>query len=283
MILARCLSIILILGSIQTANAVTDANSAAKAAEKLYSIFLTAKMDTGGHSTTEMAKFFDHLVVPGQNDESAEILASYSMETKAAPSKHPFVIKLASLITAPAQSDTEKLLLIHNFVLWRMTHAAIFIPKYATPVALVTRKGKLAQCINESADHGVSTAWVKPPVECGLVEDIDVGDNWVLALFFTGLHNCSGYASLFATLARATGFPTQIVQSTQVGTLHIWNRVYYKGAWRNIDTTFDDAYDRGQYEDNSTMTTMMLYFLRSDEGIAKQDPESHAAYTVTND
>jgi len=271
----RWISLILILVAFRPANAVTELDSTA--AQKLYSAFLIAsnKMSWADRPTNYFAERLSQ-----QASEADPNLQRYLEATTTVPSTHPMVVDLVERLTASAHSDSEKLFLIHNFVVWRMTHTAFFFKPLATKISMASRKGRLYQCIHHA---GEGNAWIKPPEVCGLFEDIDVGDDHTLSLFFTGLHNCWGYSVLFATLARAAGIPTQIAKFTQSNSQHVWNRVYLGGAWYVVDTTFDDGPDRGQYEDDSAMKVEFDYFLITDKMAAKLDPETHARYRVTDD
>ena len=53
---------------------------------------------------------------------------------------------------------------------------------------------------------------------------------------------CFDYASLFAALCRSQGIPCYIVDGysrENFSYKHTWNRVYYDGAWWNLDVTYD--------------------------------------------
>ncbi|MDR1626684.1 MAG: transglutaminase-like domain-containing protein [Spirochaetia bacterium] len=58
---------------------------------------------------------------------------------------------------------------------------------------------------------------------------------------------CDGYAHVTAAMMRAAGVPTKIINATR-RIQHAWNHVYLDGAWKFLDTTWDDPIpDGGEY------------------------------------
>jgi transglutaminase-like putative cysteine protease len=49
---------------------------------------------------------------------------------------------------------------------------------------------------------------------------------------------CEGYTNAFAALARAAGFETKYISSTEMN--HAWNHIFVNGAWRFMDVTWND-------------------------------------------
>jgi transglutaminase/protease-like cytokinesis protein 3 len=186
---------------------------------------------------------------------------------------------LVDLLLAGAKSDAEKVVRLHRFVIWRMSFYDDYFRASANSAALATRKGKLQKCLASVEDYDLdqpNISWSEKARQCGLdvpVEVPKVESSITLRVLFTGLWNCSGYATLFATLARAAGLPTKI--ETQVSTqpsFHFWNQVYINGGWRVVDTTFDDTMeDHGTYEDDSLMVLREEYLLVSPDGAASLD------------
>lgn len=54
---------------------------------------------------------------------------------------------------------------------------------------------------------------------------------------------CYDFANLFAALCRSQNIPCYAVNGAAYkdGALHTWNRVYYDGAWWNVDITTDNS------------------------------------------
>lgn len=91
----------------------------------------------------------------------------------------------------------------------------------------------------------------------------------------TKLAVCEGYATLMRAMCRAVGVPCRMVYGQSIkptsyfseenptylenAALHGWNEVYFEGAWRMLDTTWDSAnkYEYGQW---NTVTPKSMYF-----------------------
>jgi hypothetical protein len=232
-------------------------------AREIYTQFKGSHLELRGKHPEEWLPFLEEKVFPHTHNNVDPEAIKYLGSSKSVPVELPLVKELAALLTANKTTDAEKLLVIHDFVVWRMTHGAFFGKGiYASDATRATRKGKLEACLNRTGCSPDSDPY-------------SIGN-----LFKNGIHNCSGYAAMFATLSRAVGFPTQIVQSTQKETLHIWNRVYFRNEWRVVDATFDDAHDIGLYEDDSIMNVSLGFFLTSDLEASRLDPESHVKFEI---
>lgn len=212
---------------------------------------------------------------PNLSDE--EIQNFLSRKSDYIPSTHPIIIKLASLLTQNTNNDVEKVLNINNFVVWRITHVSSFQETKDKKI-LTTQKGLMYSCgIGFSINHSK----VKSRSKCSfpeLLKGMKKEDN--LEELFTGYHNCFGYSKLFAAIARAAGFPTQLVQTTMANSAHIWNRIFIDGKWLLVDTTANDYFDNGQYENDSKMRIDYTFFLITDESAAKNVYNPYAKYNV---
>jgi hypothetical protein len=68
-----------------------------------------------------------------------------------------------------------------------------------------------------------------------------------LSAFANRMGVCDGYAHVTAAMMRAAGVPTKIINATR-RIQHAWNHVYLDGAWKFLDTTWDDSIpDGGEY------------------------------------
>lgn len=62
---------------------------------------------------------------------------------------------------------------------------------------------------------------------------------------------CYDFAHLFAALCRSQNIPCYVVDGDKRGDVqyhHTWNRIYFDGAWWNIDITFDIVQNKNQDE-----------------------------------
>jgi len=49
---------------------------------------------------------------------------------------------------------------------------------------------------------------------------------------------CEGYSNVFAAISRAAGFQVRYVSSKEMN--HAWNNIFYNGAWKFVDVTWND-------------------------------------------
>ncbi len=61
---------------------------------------------------------------------------------------------------------------------------------------------------------------------------------------------CYDYANLFTAICRSQNILCYTVKGHKIAdhaNRHCWNRVYFNGAWWNVDVTFDDAKPKQLY------------------------------------
>ena len=70
----------------------------------------------------------------------------------------------------------------------------------------------------------------------------------VLSALRTGQGECTDYADLFTTLARAAGYPARTVYglayrdgATPALMFHAWNEVYFEQRWHSVDPTWNQV------------------------------------------
>jgi transglutaminase/protease-like cytokinesis protein 3 len=82
---------------------------------------------------------------------------------------------------------------------------------------------------------------------------------------------------MFAALARAAGFPTQIVTMSDPANdiFHYWNRVFIKGKWLVVDTTNDN-----KLESDSDLIIDYSYFLITDQKAAEIGAKNHSYFSI---
>lgn len=270
---------------------------AEKEAERFYREYLVSRehftysdlVNKANAATEEQVdEVYDSLIAQDAGHEALtdvdrkKFTAQASNSEVTVQANHPLFKRLAGLLTQTAHTDVQKLVSIHNFVIWRMTYWSIVD---GSPVS--TLKKKWAACADASQKaHWYGWIYQLPP-ECGITAPFDTQNDRVLYSLYSGVGNCYDYAFLFTSLARAAGIPTREVRepwkcSNRECSGHQWVQVFVSGGWRVIDPTFDDVYDQGQYGDDAAMAIDFEYFLISPDAAASLDPADHAKYEIEN-
>lgn len=89
-----------------------------------------------------------------------------------------------------------------------------------------------------------------------------------VGVFLNGKAICSGYASAYAALLRASGIEAVVVTSVEMN--HDWTMLKIDGSWYHADLTWDDSENGVIYD----------YFLKSDEEFIRLE---HYGWTVGTD
>lgn len=260
-------------------------NSINEAAERIAKEFLQTKFEMPAESTSLLAEEYrKKWGGSGREALTPAEIKRFLGARKDVPVNHPLIKDLVSLIVRESENDFQKLVSIHNFVLWRLTYVAYFMDPYKSSESMSSWKGQTYACMNEKLKNGsyrrIEGGYYRNLQECAIPKDASIWRSNVLLELFSGADNCSGYAYLFATLARAAGVPTRIVRepSTDSGVGHYWNQVFINGQWLVVDTTFDDLFDEGKYQPNSSMRLDFTYFLISPQTASQLDPKHHGRY-----
>lgn len=89
---------------------------------------------------------------------------------------------------------------------------------------------------------------------------------------------CDGYAKTFSYICGRAGIETVTVigndLSDKSDTLHMWNKVLYKGKWYNVDATWDDPVS------NMRDNTKYDFFMVSDSDLKKSHSEDNLSFEV---
>ena len=130
-----------------------------------------------------------------------------------------------------------------------------------------------------SLNNGQATLWDKATVELAdeICDDCDTYEEKLKAIYEWMIDNfeydyeynpviqyfnarktlsmrkgiCYDFSHLFAALCRSQNIPCYVVDGDKRDNAqyhHTWNRVYFDGAWRNIDVTFDIVQNKNQGE-----------------------------------
>lgn len=73
-----------------------------------------------------------------------------------------------------------------------------------------------------------------------------------------GMAVCEGYADLYTAFARLLGVKSAFQYSPTLN--HDWTELYYKGAWKMVDITWDDSYGDNDAENVEKMPTAERYW-----------------------
>lgn len=87
---------------------------------------------------------------------------------------------------------------------------------------------------------------------------------------------CDGYSKTFSYICSKAGIRTVTVIGKDMNStddiMHMWNKVYYKNKWYNVDVTWDDPV--GNMTDNMTYN----YFMVSDKSLKKTHSEDNGSF-----
>jgi hypothetical protein len=257
------------------------------AAETIAHEYFQTKFDMPATSTSLLAAEYERKLSPPVDQAlSPTERRRFLAPSKYAPVHHPLIKKLASLIVAGAENDFQKVVLIHNFVLWRLTYVSFYMEPYKNSDTMSSWKGQVYSCMNEPLKKGgyrrIVGGEYQNLQECGVIQNKSIWRSVVLLELFSGVDNCAGYSYLLASLARAAGVPTRVVREPQTdsGFGHYWNQVFINGRWLVVDATFDDLHDKGQYRQDSTMKLDFTYFLVDPQEAARLEPKYHKIYKI---
>ena len=146
-----------------------------------------------------------------------------------------------------------------------------------------------------SLTNGQATLWDATTVKLAdeICSDCDTDEEKVKAIYKWMIHNfeydyecepsiqyfnvhktlntqkgiCYDFSHLFASLCRSQNIPCYVIDGTPYNSVmdcHTWNRVYFDGAWWNIDVTFDIVQAKNQEE---------LYGFHNIKNVWMQDEE----------
>lgn len=89
---------------------------------------------------------------------------------------------------------------------------------------------------------------------------------------------CDGYAKTFAYICEKAGIKAVTVIGTDTYTtddsMHMWNKVYYKNNWYNVDVTWDDPVS------NMKNNRKYEFFMVSDKEFGKTHTEDNLSFDV---
>lgn len=89
---------------------------------------------------------------------------------------------------------------------------------------------------------------------------------------------CDGYAKTFAYICEKAGIKAVTVIGTDTYTtddsMHMWNKVYYKNNWYNVDVTWDDPMS------NMKNNRKYEFFMVSDKELGKTHTEDNLRFDV---
>lgn len=89
---------------------------------------------------------------------------------------------------------------------------------------------------------------------------------------------CDGYSKTFSYICSKAGIRTVTVIGNDLNStgdiMHMWNKVYYKNKWYNVDVTWDDPV--GNMTENMTYN----YFMVSDKSLTKTHSENNGSFEV---
>jgi transglutaminase/protease-like cytokinesis protein 3 len=207
----------------------------------------------------------------------------YAQSDSDVPAANPLVKSLVAALTQDVRSDAEKIAVLHDFVLWRLSYTTHFLELAKSGTAPKTAKERNFDCLRRAHGGNLHVVWLPPNAQCGLGSSAEIASSRVLSDLVTGIDNCYGYAYMFATLARAAGVPTRVVREPwkkdgDSRAAHHWAEVFIKGQWLVVDPTYDDAFDDGDDEDDGTMLASYSYFLITPAQAAHADPRHHREY-----
>jgi transglutaminase/protease-like cytokinesis protein 3 len=280
-----------------------EVSSAQSEAESFYKSFLTSRPSalyaharTNGLSAYTPDTPTEDYSHPGssyvrkmEKDRGSDVLSVQdvarwkSSAGRELPSDHPMIKKLAALLTSDSKNDVEKVLNLHDFVLWRLTYIES-AEHGANQFNPDSSKAKYYECASRT--NSPVAVFYKVLRECGISAPFNIRHNRVIHSLIVGMDNCYGYAHLFVSLARAAGIPARIAHEPWknaeggANSAHQWAQVFIGGKWRVVDPTFDDGFDQGQYLDSSPMNFDLSFFLISPEEAATLDPTYHAKYAI---
>ena len=248
---------------------------------RLIEEFSNSKIGMSHEATLERVHYFDKKIQATAQKLSLREKRTLLSASNVVTVNHPLIQGLSRLLVRDAKSELEKVAIIHNFVLWRITHVANFRGSSVQPESIGSQKGKLSRCLDAHPDGQELER------KCGLSRE----EAWafsqgnVISALYLGLHNCAGYAILFETLARAAGIPTRIAftpQSTEKKrpSFHFWNQVYLKGQWIVIDPTFDDSNDSGVSDDVPLEASNFSYSFITPAEAAAIEPVFHKNFEI---
>lgn len=87
---------------------------------------------------------------------------------------------------------------------------------------------------------------------------------------------CDGYSKTFSYICSKAGIRTVTVIGSDLNSpgdiMHMWNKVYYKNKWYNVDVTWDDPV--GNMTENMTYN----YFMVSDKALTKTHSENNGSF-----
>lgn len=87
---------------------------------------------------------------------------------------------------------------------------------------------------------------------------------------------CDGYSKTFSYICSKAGIRTVTVIGNDLNStgdiMHMWNKVYYKNKWYNVDVTWDDPV--GNMTENMTYN----YFMVSDKALKKTHSENNGSF-----
>ena len=89
-----------------------------------------------------------------------------------------------------------------------------------------------------------------------------------------GMGVCEGYADLYTAFSRLLGIKSAYQSSANL--CHAWTELYYKGAWKMVDITWDDPSETGTVDKNPTAENYWYFLIDpNDASHAKRDNEGN--------
>lgn len=89
-----------------------------------------------------------------------------------------------------------------------------------------------------------------------------------------GMGVCEGYADLYTAFSRLLGIKSAYQSSANL--CHAWTELYYKGAWKMVDVTWDDPSANMSTDKNPTAENYWYFLIDpNDASHAKQDSEGN--------
>ncbi|MCR5765315.1 MAG: hypothetical protein K6G09_04985, partial [Treponema sp.] len=89
-----------------------------------------------------------------------------------------------------------------------------------------------------------------------------------------GMAVCEGYADLYTAFARLAGLKS--IYQTSEDFNHAWTEVYYNGAWKMIDATWDDPSEVNTTKKFPTSENYSYFLIDPDDKSHIQDGKSQS-------
>lgn len=108
--------------------------------------------------------------------------------------------------------------------------------------------------------------WLCLNVNYQNADNINSPENTAIGALYYGKAECDGYSDAFYLLCSLAGIPVSFLRGTTDGNTgyHIWNIVYIKDTWVQVDVTWDDL----EYDANPKFYAKYVYFNTGGEMIA---------------